>query len=358
MGVFILVFIIITSGFFISIVDSFELKKGQLKVTIEHPFLKNGEWVPAQDLKKGDTITTKNGREAVITSIRKVKEKTTVYNLEDEKYHNYIVDGNGDGTGGVVVHNSNDVFGPQSLGAAQSLPFIDEATTQAELDDYADFLWKQYADAFESARSAGTPISEISEQDKFLRILADRKSALIRNAGTEAGNDYLILNDMDACNNIQRGVALFDSDFASNAAEVLFPGEDVIVKELGWLSSDMDRRPYHRVVETFVELMNKGKERWGEKFRVVFMVRKKHFNDYWKLTDSKNTGAIEQINEVMGIDIETDPLTTALVDDTVISARGEAYTGRLHIWGKKGQAMIEALKRRARLFRKRFERNQ
>lgn len=97
--------IFLVSLFFIvifafSIVNSYELKTGQLKVTTEHPFLQDGEWIPSKQLEKGDTITTKDGRKATITSIRKVKKNTTVYNLEDEKYHNYIVDG-------LVVHNSN-----------------------------------------------------------------------------------------------------------------------------------------------------------------------------------------------------------------------------------------------------------
>ena len=104
--IFLVVIVVLFSFTFVSVAESFELKKGQLKVTIEHPFLQDGEWIEAENLENGDTITTKDGRKATITSIRKVKKNTTVYNLEDAKYHNYIVDGNGDDTGGVVVHNS------------------------------------------------------------------------------------------------------------------------------------------------------------------------------------------------------------------------------------------------------------
>ena len=84
----------------VSMVNSSFVKTGQLKVTTEHPFLQDGEWIEAENLKNGDTIITKDGRKATITSVRKAKKNTTVYNLEDEKYHNYIVDG-------LVVHNSN-----------------------------------------------------------------------------------------------------------------------------------------------------------------------------------------------------------------------------------------------------------
>jgi len=76
----------------------------QLKVTSEHPFYLDGEWVEAKDLKPGDKLKTIDGKTAVIKDIQKVEteEPITVYNLEDDFYlHNYVVDK------GLVVHNSN-----------------------------------------------------------------------------------------------------------------------------------------------------------------------------------------------------------------------------------------------------------
>jgi len=76
----------------------------QLRVTPEHPFYLNGEWVEAKDLKIGDKLKTIDGKTAVIRNIRKVEtnEPITVYNLEDDYYlHNYVV------SKGLVVHNSN-----------------------------------------------------------------------------------------------------------------------------------------------------------------------------------------------------------------------------------------------------------
>ena len=80
---------------------------GTLKVTSEHPFLINGEWIPAKELKIGDRLTEINGKIVEITSIKKVvpKEPFLVYNLEAGKYHNFIVRDTDNLS--IVVHNSN-----------------------------------------------------------------------------------------------------------------------------------------------------------------------------------------------------------------------------------------------------------
>jgi len=93
LSVFLLVFVALTTFSYAE----------QLKVTPEHPFYLNGEWIEAKNLKIGDKLKTIDGKTAVIKNIRKVEtnEPITVYNLEDDFYlHNYVV-GNG-----LVVHNS------------------------------------------------------------------------------------------------------------------------------------------------------------------------------------------------------------------------------------------------------------
>ena len=57
---------------------------GELKVTTEHPFLINGNWIPASQLKVGDLLTTLDGKTAIIKSINSVNLADTfnVYNLE------------------------------------------------------------------------------------------------------------------------------------------------------------------------------------------------------------------------------------------------------------------------------------
>ena len=88
--------------------SSFDSNFGELKVTLEHPFLIDGEWIEASQLEAGDMLTTIDGKKARIVFVEDVvlDEPISVYNLEDEYYHNYIVDGVGDEEGGVVVHNS------------------------------------------------------------------------------------------------------------------------------------------------------------------------------------------------------------------------------------------------------------
>jgi len=114
------------------VIANYKIDFGQLKVTLEHPFLINGNWVKANELKVGDKLTTEDGRKAVISSIEKVSvpEGIEVYNLEDELFHNYISDG-------IVVHNSDNPkwVGELSLGAAQdrapAIGLVDRVYTQA-----------------------------------------------------------------------------------------------------------------------------------------------------------------------------------------------------------------------------------
>ena len=49
---------------------------GTLRVTEEHPFLINGEWIPASELKIGDRLTEINGKTVEITSIKKLLQKS------------------------------------------------------------------------------------------------------------------------------------------------------------------------------------------------------------------------------------------------------------------------------------------
>jgi len=88
LSVFLLVFVVLVTFSYAE----------QLKVTPEHPFYLNGEWVEASELEVGDKLKTIDGKTAVIKDIRKVKEPVTVYNLEASSPHNYFADG-------VLVHN-------------------------------------------------------------------------------------------------------------------------------------------------------------------------------------------------------------------------------------------------------------
>jgi len=83
-----------------------------LRVTEEHPFLIDGKWVSASDLKVGDNLQTIDGKKVRITNIRDVEvseeNKFPVYNLEAGKFHDFVVSDSSSGDNvSVVVHNSN-----------------------------------------------------------------------------------------------------------------------------------------------------------------------------------------------------------------------------------------------------------
>jgi len=90
---FVLFFLVLSFGI---------ISAGQLSVTEEHPFLVNGSWISASQLKVGDVLTTSDGENVTIKKIIDVEQKTKVYNLEAGIYHNFVV-----GEENVIVHNSN-----------------------------------------------------------------------------------------------------------------------------------------------------------------------------------------------------------------------------------------------------------
>jgi len=77
---------------------------GKLKVTQEHPFLVDDEWIPASDLEIGDELTTIDGKKVRITNIQDIEtqEPFLVYNLEADPYHDFVVSEDN-----LVVHNSD-----------------------------------------------------------------------------------------------------------------------------------------------------------------------------------------------------------------------------------------------------------
>jgi len=107
-GFLLLVFLFIINLVFISCFAS----AGTLKVTEEHPFLVDGKWIQANELKLGDKIQTLNGKNVTITSLENIEtqEDFQVYNIEVENYSNFII-----GNEELIVHNSDGNFlGPES----------------------------------------------------------------------------------------------------------------------------------------------------------------------------------------------------------------------------------------------------
>ena len=71
-----------------------------ITTTRNHPFYINGEWVEADDLKIGYELLHLDGTKHKITSIEETSIKTTVYNFEVAKTHNYFAEK-------YLVHNKN-----------------------------------------------------------------------------------------------------------------------------------------------------------------------------------------------------------------------------------------------------------
>ena len=85
----------------LSVHDDFDymIINGIIKVTSNHPFYSDGNWIEAGDLSVGDKILHIDGLEHTIKTIELSNELTTVYNFEVEGYHNYFAEG-------YLVHNA------------------------------------------------------------------------------------------------------------------------------------------------------------------------------------------------------------------------------------------------------------
>ncbi len=69
--------------------------------TLSHPFFANGQYTPAQNLHRGDSILTQTAQQVAIENITIFDTLATVYNIEVENTNNYFV-----GQQGLLVHNS------------------------------------------------------------------------------------------------------------------------------------------------------------------------------------------------------------------------------------------------------------
>ena len=76
-----------------------------IKTTARHEFyIKDKGWISAKDLKVGDKVSSKAEVDTTITKIEIIpqKERTTVYNMEVEGHHNYLITEDG-----LLVHNAS-----------------------------------------------------------------------------------------------------------------------------------------------------------------------------------------------------------------------------------------------------------
>ena len=76
---------------------------GSIKVTAQHPFMIDGAWVTADQLKIGDNLITMTGDPEIIESIETVDYGVRVYNIEVSGSHTFFVDG-------ILVHNKGPIY--------------------------------------------------------------------------------------------------------------------------------------------------------------------------------------------------------------------------------------------------------
>lgn len=71
-----------------------------IRLTENHPLLSRGKWMPAGQLKVGDSLTAADGSDRPIFSIQRVAEEAQVYNFRVSA-GTYIA-------GGIIAHNKED----------------------------------------------------------------------------------------------------------------------------------------------------------------------------------------------------------------------------------------------------------
>jgi len=72
----------------------------KIKVTPDHPFYVNGNWLEIKKAQIGDILLNSNNQKIKITLVEYVKETVPVYNLKIKQYHNYFAED-------VLVHNAD-----------------------------------------------------------------------------------------------------------------------------------------------------------------------------------------------------------------------------------------------------------
>jgi RHS repeat-associated protein len=79
-------------------------ESASLHITTEHPVysVTRSGWIHAGALVAGESVSSLDGGETQITSVRTYVDETPVYNLEVSDHHNYFV-----GNTGVLVHNAD-----------------------------------------------------------------------------------------------------------------------------------------------------------------------------------------------------------------------------------------------------------
>jgi len=158
-------------GLSISSSSNQETGQGQLKVTLEHPFFVDNEWVEAGELEVGDVLKTSDGRKAIITSIEKVVDDVEVYNLHVDGPETYYAND-------VLVHNKPDI-------ESTAIDFADWVDSQDDLNLKKLMAWwgQNYRpDGYDPRK-----LVELLEQSLVKGEMASIADTLISNPASKCG---------------------------------------------------------------------------------------------------------------------------------------------------------------------------
>jgi hypothetical protein len=128
------------------------VQAASLKVSSEHPFLVNNQWIPAKELNVGDNIMTSDGKIVRINKITWHPETVDVYNLEASEFSDFIVSEDD-----LIVHNSN----AQKMTSTKLTEKIDGGDAKLS-NELADNLGAKFKEVGSVPLEAITPAQEAS----------------------------------------------------------------------------------------------------------------------------------------------------------------------------------------------------
>lgn len=221
-------------------VGEYLLVNGNLGVTEEHVLFINGQWQLAGELKVGDLLLNKDGKNVLVENIERVKENVMVYNFEVEDKHTYFADD-------IYVHNdkggAREDFRDTALFTVVDTDENGEATVTFTLPDNIT-SWRVSAAAVSGGKEikAGYGSAELSvTKDLFVNpvinssyLTGDQPSIPLRAYGDSlsSGEAVNFSMDVESLNSSQtaEGTAFGTTYFALPA---LTEGEHRIVSTVG-----------------------------------------------------------------------------------------------------------------------------
>ncbi|MBI4346085.1 MAG: hypothetical protein HY553_04480 [Elusimicrobia bacterium] len=97
------------------------LVNDNLKISVGHQIMANGQWTWSDNLKVGDVLFDAGGNEVKITSLVTHDEVVDVYNLITDPYHNFFA---GSTAQSFLVHNKNTIEGHENKGLVRGMEVL------------------------------------------------------------------------------------------------------------------------------------------------------------------------------------------------------------------------------------------